>query len=455
MKNIPIITNGTPNTNETMKANLYEIELAVLSLLQNALSGSVKLVVGDIDKCYTGMALYYAKADATLTKVTITKVDPFTDTITIDTPLINNLNKHSIVTEGIYESGNIQDVITSTHIRLYKGAYGALTGRVLFTDHDQPIVTEGSRVVYDNQLNQANIEGLVVYIPYKAVYSAVNVENTGKINTVSITLDNTENIIGNLIINKHALNNRAVTIKTAYLDNREKYNISLPKDTTYISMYDITTNAPFTHYCYISEDYVVTAFNGFVNSSNFDNAQASIVALTSTDGGVTTIIPRRSYTRIRCPFVFKGNRCRFISDLTLMTTITDVIEDTYILVSSNDFNFYFKELAAGEVGYIKIGDEIITIDEYRTISGSADMTSEQSKFIPYPIKIGLAIADANANRYELHIASGGRGELATAHTAGDDIDIPSCRKTAHDCRLKFNDLYFGAFPGVPKSRNNL
>jgi hypothetical protein len=193
-------------------------------------------------------------------------------------------------------------------------------------------------------------------------------------------------------------------------------------------------------FIYAPADNIVTEFSGDIDNTSFTSEQAILTATVKIDNTEAIQIPRRIYSRLKCPFNYKGSQCRFVSQMTLHANIDDAV----LSIEVDSPFAYFDEMISGETHIIMIDNE-----EFEVTAVAVNPITYSQEMQRYRVRQGYPPA---ASTLQFTVTRAYGGTTAAAHTAGAVVDIVLCRKTEHDCRLHWNMLYFGAFPAIPKNK---
>lgn len=450
-----MITTDAANSDKIKYAHLFEIELAVLKVMSDVFNTNI-IVVSDIDKCFIGMSISYKYTENSNTKIgvaTVTDINRYGNYIVIDKNI--TINKFDIICETLHIAGNLPYFnSTVEYLEYMHSAFGTLTGKLMFTNYDIPIVTDAvKRDVY-------NDTGYGVYIPYAIQYKEVSVDKTGKITTGEISLANENQIASQIVLTHNALRGRTITIKKIYFeeslwtDEQNKlyntYQTCIPiNNSIYVGATDEnrvphTELSEFYEYRYIPDYNVKTEFSGVIDNISLSSEVATITALLNLDTEQGTIIPKRKYNRLRCDFVYKGEHCRFKSGLTLQNDINS--SETTITIQDLAGVPYFTNIEANEEITIKIENELIVVTNITFTSVPSNLfTFIAGRFFGNVPTTTIAVLTIKTRGYG--------GTVAAAHNANTAVDIPMCGKTEHDCIMRGNIAYFGGFPAIPKNKN--
>ena len=454
-RNIPIInsTTGELERQNTVVGHLYEIELNRFELLEDASASTDTIIIDNLDRCSVGIDLYIGTTindEYRILHFTVTEINYKTQSIKLNTTLGYDFSAGAIFTEGI--NSNHQNIKYDTntgidYLSLEDCSFGILTGYIHITDFDVSILAPAERVVYNNNQCGTTTDNNIVYTPFPVTYNGTSSENTGKKGSVSVTLANIDRVIGGVVLNHKSFSGHRIKIYTVYLDDLKPRSVENYFNFTYIGKGDVALNEPFFDYIPIYASRMVLEFEGLIYSTTITDKAVNFTAYSLVDDNNSTIIPRRTYTSLRCQFVFKGEQCKFRSDVLLNEDI-DATQIGWVQVSSAH-RLYFgatPNTTDAETLVVKIGDEYIEIEDCKRLDETTKLPKPaQTRIAGYIIDSSLPI------QYKLKIKTRGYSNTtASSHSTGDTIDIPFCRKTLHHCELIANDLNYGAFPGVPK-----
>lgn len=478
--------------------HIYEIELAVLQVLSETTPSTTIVTVDDIDKCYYDVnnpqyfTVAYFDGDSTIHTLLrrVTGISKMLSQITLDSSI--PVTKNMFLCETLYTNMPMPKAVYVSDGTPYYKHYlemnhswnGSLTGSLLFTDFDLPIIAKTLKPIYNHFTgNEQLLESPALYIPAPIGYKEIGVENKGKMSSVELTIGNVDQLLGAIIFRHGGFKNREIKIKTVFLDLdvtpvsvlvEHTFNADahvLPSAT--VSSVDTTINPAMNEeiqQCiYATSDQIILEFSGETNSVSFDGDMASLMAITSVDNPEKTEIPNRIYSRIHCPFTYKGWRCRFNSGMILNAQLND--NDTYMEIYANDKVFYFKDLipaphtgglniiqmilrtftyGGGESHILKIDDEYIVIDGFQTVSTPV---LDNERIRQMRKAVDMQAWSNQTTIFRLNIKQRAfSGTTKAIHTVNAKVDILTCRKTEHDCMLHGNDAFFGGFPSIPKNK---
>lgn len=450
MKTYNVDTKG----NEFITANLYEIELARVTVTQTVTDTNI-LPVLETHLCWysedVNNTMNIAVVISGVVKIfKVIYVNKMLNTITLNSAISGTINKDTILCETLYDiDTNVPTKsVSAENLNFYHACFGTLTGTILLTDFDIPIVAKTERALY-------NDNGFAMYIPFPVNHKEISIETKGKINTVEITAANVNKMLGGVYLKHDAFKNRIVKIRSVFLDDLSyEGSLSVPfvKDNINykIGFADPIDTDNFTNYIMVTD--VVDEFLGEVDNASVNIETLKIQATVSVDANSGTQIPRRLYSRSKCFWLYKRKECRFTSDMTLKVGIG--ANDTGdIYVNSSTLNYYFQSLNIGETAVITIDNEQILIRQYKTYLQEKDLPIlSKNRLIMIGRYVDVLKNDYTGN-FTLTIEQRGYGSSTpAAHLAGAKIDIPTCRKTEHDCINHCNIQNIGLFPAIPKNK---
>lgn len=477
MKELPIYNeeSGYKATSTTKYTHLFELELARLKVMQDAAIGATNLVVDDIDKCFIGQILVFIPDShlalpTTPSKsyipefVEVTEISLILNQITINTPISKALAYGDYLYETLYDETEYPSVWASGteyqyYLQLWHSAFGTLCGRMLFTDFDVPVIAKLSDGILGSRHDNYG-----VYVPWPIDYKGTSYDTQGRMSNVEVTAANIDQRFSNIILTHEALRKRKVKIYTLYLDNALEANLNVPiritGDTSVVAgrtdqwKSSISgANAPFNTVIYDAEDEKIQEFEGIIDNVTMNSESVTLTILNYLDSSDDVMIPKMLYTRGRCQFVYKGPRCRFISNLKLYTTATD--SDTSILVYDGEGKFPLMEMKDGETHVIQIGQEQMLVTSVSATALTTAMAQEIYHNTSILQWIGFIASNKARFAYKLAVTRGYGSTTQAAYLSETPIDILLCRKTFHDCRLHYHERMFGGFPSVPKQQYNV
>jgi phage-related protein len=466
MRELPIYSSATGYiaTSTTKVAHLFELELARLKLVEPVASGSSIITVDDIDKGFVGQILVYPYTSGTVTSpvfLTVTAVSPLMNQIHVDAAINDGLTVNTYLYETLYDEANYP-VLTEVgdtqdyKLQMWHSVFGTLCGRMLFTDLDIPVISKLSDGIFN--------ESYAVYAPWPIEYQGTSYDTQGRMSNVEVNVANVDLRFSNIILTHEALRRRRVKIYTVYLDNAQETNLNIPIRVNS----DITVlagradedgnpihgeNAPFATAIFDAEEEKVQEFEGFVDNVTLTAETVTLTLLNYLDVSDMTMLPRHLYTRGRCQFVYKGSRCRFTSNLVLYSTAT--ASDTELLVYDLEGKFPLVELRDGETSVVQIGSEQMLVTSATKLLNSRFREQEVYHGIKASSLVSLLTAMFTSFIYSLTVVRGHNNTTQATHVSQSPIDIPMCKKTFRECRLRYHERMFGGFPAVPKQQYNV
>lgn len=455
---------------ELSVCHLFEIEMATLLVISEDNASTNKVKVDDIDKCFVGQKLAFGYTSTNFYGVDVrivTAINYVLSEITLDSNIV--VKKGMYACETLATSLTVPRIVVNGsdykhYLEFLHSFYGTFTGRILMTDYDIPIVVNSESDIF---VHLGISKMPLLYLPFPIAYKEISVETRGKMNNIDLTIANVDQMMGALMFQHNGLRRRDIIVKTVFLNDAVKSSIAFTYNTAanqYIMPSATTANEPdlalnegFFDCIYANENNVVVEFLGQTNSINFDDKQLSINAVVVIDDTENTLIPKRIYSRIQCPFVYKDHRCRFRSGMRLNAGIDS--DDLILTISAVDKFYYLRELMINpqtqtsiENHVIQIGEEQILVSGF--VASSVTMTNDQIR----ALKNSDVAADrtkytALTTTFQLIVATRGyNSTTATSHSIGDTVDMVYCRKTEHDCELHAKSAYFGSFPSIPKNK---
>lgn len=352
-------------------------------------------------------------------------------------------------------------------VQMWHSMNGSLCGRMLFTDHDIPIVAKLDDGIYAldyDYLVASPLDTYATYVPWPIKWKGTSYDTHGKMSNVDISVSNVNQTFSNIVLTHNALRKRKVKIYTVYLSSATELNLNAPihvnaNITVHAGVVDASGTAidseilPFGNALFDANEDKIQEFEGLIDNISMDGESANITVVNYLDYADTTMVPQNLYNRGRCQFIYKGPKCRFISNLELVGDLSDI--DGYIrMVDLVAGKTPFEDLQPEETHIILIGNEQILINTVNVASSTIIPQSTYGQFTRDQIRSIMANNTSTAPYTVTAVTRGYNDTLAAAHASGTAVDIILCRKTFHDCRVHFHEKYYGGFPAIPKSIYN-
>lgn len=466
MRDLPTFASGTLATSTAEVAHLFELELAKVRVMAAVASGSTYVVVDDIDKCFIGQKLVYLPPLEAINApkfVEVSAISLILNMVTLTTATESTISEGAYLYETLYDEVEYPQLAISGSDYIYKlqlwhSAFGTLSGRMLFTDYDVPIVATLSDGVFSPYDNYA------VYIPWPINYSGTSFDTQGRMSNVEITVGNVDQRFSNIILTHEALRRRKIKIYTVYLSSATEINLNVPISvnanvTVVAGMVDNlgnpeeSLNSPFNSAVYDAADSKIQEFEGLVDNLSMDQDAVTITALNYIDTADAIMLPRNLYTRGRCQFVYKGPKCRFVPTLTLYATAT--ASDTTICVIDTEGKFPLVEMKVDETHIVQVGQEQMLVTAVASATSTKFLTQETHHKTAMADIYAKITATPETFAYKLTVTREYNSTSAATHEPDTLVDMILCRKTFHDCRLHFHERMFGGFPAIPKQIYNV
>lgn len=430
---MPDYTNIDLTAKSKLIGHLFDIEIAVLEVTADALLNDTTVYINNIGKCWQGttesdsMILGLLMVDNSVAYVKVKTINYLSNSITLYTGLPRALSKGAKLFEALMVDSA---PLTTYFLDATKVSLGGYDGYLHFTDFDLPIMA----VVNDV---------MTTYMPFPIEYNEVGMNTTGKIADVSVTMANIDQLVSNFVLIRAGLRkNRVAKIHTCHLDDGCYFikHINIPTLYNGNNYFICKTGIDYSldtllnrvlNYAYILPGNIVTEFSGLTKTITLTDKTATFTMMNNIDDDSDMIVPRASFTRARCRFMFKGDKCRFRSRGTVATAIDSVTTDLAIRTTYNKPYLYW-EMSDAEL-VIRIDDEVMRIKKAQTRTMARTVDNMAFTF------------------YYTIIERGASGTTAAAHAQDAFIDVIYCKKTEADCIARCNYANFGTFPAIPKN----
>lgn len=413
--------------------HLFDVEIAVLETTADAALNDTTVYVNNIGKCWQGttesdsMILGMIMPDSTVSYVKVKTINYLSNSITLYSGLPRAIVKGTKLFESLTTDST---PLSAQHQDATRVSLGGYDGYLHFTDLDLPVMTVINDVI-------------TTYMPFPIEYNEVGMNTTGKVADVSITMANIDQLISGFVLLRAGLRkNRNVRIHTCHLDDDCYFirHINIPTlyggNNYFICKIGVdysldTLLNRVLNYVYILPGNIVTEFVGLTKTVSMTDKTAIFTVMNNIDDDSDMIVPRATFTRTRCRFLFKGDKCRFRSRATVATAIDNVTTELAIRTTF-DKPYLYWEMSESEMA-IRIDEEVMRIKKAQAITKARSADSSAFTF------------------YYTIIERGASGTTAAAHAKDAIIDVVYCKKTEADCIARCNYANFGTFPAIPKN----